>query len=734
MDNNTPHQDDPLSSTDEEIDYYAILNLPRDPPPTEAQIRSAYRTLTLSFHPDKQPPELVESARWHFDRIQTAYATLVDPKKRIVYDLLGAEGLRNEWGQGDLKVGVRAMPSGEFRSWFLERMKRKERAVVESLVRSRGSFTLGIDVSDAVTIDEEDGIMYIQMPSPKPSAFSVGFSSRVPMPTLEFLLGEKEGDDDEEEEDKANKPFVDDGDDTELIINAGITGQLGQPYQDATIRLPDGTVEDRQLPLPYVLAAEQFHLGVSAAHAFGGAYGAKGMLAKPLFSFLQDTKIAVNASALPRPSLQTSWVKSVIPIPGTTPFQVQLTAKFDRSLRQALPSLGLNVSRPIGDRTFVFCDWSSGTVLWPLAVHRFFQPLMHIGLQPETMLSIPLQLGSFQIGVVSQATQQAGGLDDDDNDEEDNEEELELTRRKQRKESKAAESWQAVIAASPMGPSMSFAYSRNVFSGQAAYEQVRSEWSSEGRYPLTADNEPRSVRINVDTIVGQDLSLGWHIEGTRKVGEFARMGLGVGIQGVQGLVMTVSWSRLGQKIRLPISLIPFEAANADIAALAVICPWLAYCALEFGVIRPRDRKKQRRVIARRQKQLKKLMPKKRAKSQKAIELMAEQVQRRQAREAEQNGLVITRAEYGHYPSKKDKDGVREPQVTDVSIPVAALVDHGQLAIPKDMVKSHILGFHDPAPLLPKTLKIWYIYHGKEHYTEANDAEGIACPMRPHLLS
>lgn len=50
-----------------------------------------------------------------------------------------------------------------------------------------------------------------------------------------------------------------------------------------------------------------------------------------------------------------------------------------------------------------------------------------------------------------------------------------------------------------------------------------------------------------------------------------------------------------------------------------------------------------------------------------------------------------------------------------------------------LMQSHILGFHDPAPLLPKMLKIWYNYHGREHYIEAKETEDISCPMRSHLL-
>lgn len=128
-------------------DFYAILGLSPNPPPTETEIRSAYRTLSLSFHPDKQPPHLREVARKHFTRINEAYECLIDAKKRTVYDILGAEGVRQEWaprgamgkdGEAQTKdVGVRTMSPEEFRKWFLKTMRNRERKAVESLVSSR---------------------------------------------------------------------------------------------------------------------------------------------------------------------------------------------------------------------------------------------------------------------------------------------------------------------------------------------------------------------------------------------------------------------------------------------------------------------------------------------------------------------------------------------------------------------------------------------------------------------
>lgn len=135
------------SNDDSDADYYALLGLARNPPPKDTEIRSAYRNLTLSFHPDKQPADKREAAKRQFTKIHEAYETLIDPQKRTVYDLLGAEGVRQEWsrygamgirGEAEKQeVGLKAMTPVEFRRWFLRTMKTRERRAVNSLVQSR---------------------------------------------------------------------------------------------------------------------------------------------------------------------------------------------------------------------------------------------------------------------------------------------------------------------------------------------------------------------------------------------------------------------------------------------------------------------------------------------------------------------------------------------------------------------------------------------------------------------
>lgn len=67
---------------------------------TEAQIKKAYRKLSLKYHPDKQKHE--NDAEKMFHKIARAYEVLSDPDKRQIYDLEGFEGLkREEQGGGE---------------------------------------------------------------------------------------------------------------------------------------------------------------------------------------------------------------------------------------------------------------------------------------------------------------------------------------------------------------------------------------------------------------------------------------------------------------------------------------------------------------------------------------------------------------------------------------------------------------------------------------------------------
>ncbi|PIU53921.1 MAG: molecular chaperone DnaJ [Deltaproteobacteria bacterium CG07_land_8_20_14_0_80_60_11] len=69
--------------------YYEILEVSRES--TLEEIRTAYRRLALTYHPDKNPGDRVAEDR--FKQISEAYQVLADPEKRQLYDLYGDAGL-----------------------------------------------------------------------------------------------------------------------------------------------------------------------------------------------------------------------------------------------------------------------------------------------------------------------------------------------------------------------------------------------------------------------------------------------------------------------------------------------------------------------------------------------------------------------------------------------------------------------------------------------------------------
>lgn len=62
------------------VDHYTILGVSADA--TEAQLKRAYRLLSLKYHPDKKTGSTLA-----FQRVREAFDTLSDPAKRRAYDL-----------------------------------------------------------------------------------------------------------------------------------------------------------------------------------------------------------------------------------------------------------------------------------------------------------------------------------------------------------------------------------------------------------------------------------------------------------------------------------------------------------------------------------------------------------------------------------------------------------------------------------------------------------------------
>ena len=136
------HTDGHSGNTEEESrTFYSLLNIEQDA--TDEQIRDAYKTLAIAFHPDKHPdPARKEMAEQAFRDIKRAYEVLSDPHTRTVYDSFGEAGLESQWA-----VAVRGQTPDEMRTEFERQARLRQAADAESLVQSRGEFAATLDAS-----------------------------------------------------------------------------------------------------------------------------------------------------------------------------------------------------------------------------------------------------------------------------------------------------------------------------------------------------------------------------------------------------------------------------------------------------------------------------------------------------------------------------------------------------------------------------------------------------------
>lgn len=82
---------DGLAKPISEMSLYELLGIPETV--SLLEIKQAYKQLARKYHPDVSPPEKVPEYTERFIRVQEAYETLSDPRKRAIYDRDLARGI-----------------------------------------------------------------------------------------------------------------------------------------------------------------------------------------------------------------------------------------------------------------------------------------------------------------------------------------------------------------------------------------------------------------------------------------------------------------------------------------------------------------------------------------------------------------------------------------------------------------------------------------------------------------
>ncbi len=702
-------------------DYYELLCLPRGSSLSQDQVRDAAHRLIKVLAVDRQPPRLQSPAAFYLGLAQAAFETLVDPSRRLGYDLSGADESNSDWDEPAMDENSLPGPGSQAYEASLQ-----DQYLLLTQRESRACTDLSLRTSAVSLLASQQGTR-LSGPGLEILGISLRNSTTLIVPTFQKSF---------EKAMAYLRAFDDEGllrldalhalrlADPTLTITGATHGLLDEPFKLAPVLL-----DFYQPPGPSIhgprhmerLLASRFLPVVNLNLRQGVSWRTE-----RLSRGLPDLVVEQEIELLPQPSTTTRIGHSIVLPDSDETLNVEVSIQKLLTSRSPLaPSLGLAIHKRVSAGTAFLVvdggDWNLRTSRECRELSQFSKisgglaPMVDIFRNPPTV-EVGYAFGRHDLGMQSgQAFTKPAerGLPSLDYD---------LDERK-------PSSWTVSSGVVPGNAAVSLRYVRDLFFSSAP--DVPSHNGTKRSPTLRAEVEFASTTHNNFFLAFRAL---------KRIGRFSKAGLEISLSPAN-LHLSLYWSRLGQRITLPFlaaSTTPKPRSGSlkllfwtTVFPFAALAAWDLYRQRQRASSSPsssskaprrttptagtKEKAQQERAIARR-----------RAEADELTVVLATGVEPRQRVRRQRGGLVILSAKYG-------VSGAPPDEVADVTIAVAALVeDHdsgdGRLVIPSGMRKGRLLGFWDPAPWEGgKVLRVRYLWRGEEREVEVCGREELRLP-------
>ncbi|KAI0601627.1 hypothetical protein F4775DRAFT_540699 [Biscogniauxia sp. FL1348] len=717
--------------------YYDLLCVSRDPSPDS--IRRAYFRLLTLLYPEVQPPHLRQASGVYFTVIQNAFETLLDPCRRLKYDL---DLLHS--ASSHAASHVNAQNDEDYRLWHTDFMRNREQQ--ENADAGLDFWELGArfdaqELSNHLKYGRQDGTSTVE-----PVDFEMGHSFSLDLPGLDrqvrqatrvvqayldtrFMSQKAVGEKQPDYVAIQNDPSSDRKGGTVLAIRGSVYGFLPNvsflpvttlldPYQPS---LSTTLTKDRLVQLH----AGKIHplIAIKLRHDIsrGNLASKAGRSTKVGNTDQDETVIEAETEVLPEPSVSIGLSRHMtLPYDRNVRSLVQVGVKSSLNSRR-LPRFWSSVRRPTAEGVLL-CSIDSGD--WQMRPDETCRVLSDFTARVKRKL-LYFDLPLYRTPKLEIAYKAGGPLDPRGTLITDRLSDRGLRGLDKGFYDDGTASWTVSATAESTYLSTSLKYARDVSFELPHAAQNKHAVAHRGRWGLSP---AREVRIEAEFSANSVWAGYLAVRCLKRVGRFAKFGFELGLSSYS-LHLSVYWSRLGRRVNLPFLMCSRENLNTSVLFWTTIVPFTSFAAWEAW-----SRYRRLRQYRLREEKVKSSLQEdqgyKRVEADQVASLMMTGVQNKQRAEYTVSGLVIKSAKYGvKAPGSSNAWGAEE--VADVTVPVAALVNGSRLFIPAGVCKSNILGFWDPSPGEEKVLHVRYMYKGKEATVEVSgdDEELVLPPSR-----